>query len=186
MTLPRGFKAQAERDALAMREEVGAAITDVLDISTVAEAMGAVVVDGADLIGHDLFEEMESIQYGVFSAATFEVEGRKFIVTNPVTTEVRRKSDIAHEIGHLHLKHELSEVREVGGLPFRTCMPEQEEQATAFGGTLLLPRETVLAAARAGATTPERLAAMHGVSVEMARFRLNTTGALRQIAARRR
>ncbi|WP_458246843.1 ImmA/IrrE family metallo-endopeptidase [Streptomyces sp. MAI_2237] len=74
------------------------------------------------------------------SAATFEIAGRPHIVTNPLRLDGRQASDIAHELSYLLLQHDLSEVRELNGTPLRTCQPEEEEQATAFGRTLMLPR----------------------------------------------
>lgn len=56
-------------------------------------------------------------------------------------------------------------------------------QATAFGGTLLRPRPLLLAAAHRGDST-EAIADAHQVTVEMARYRYNTTGVAKQ--ARRR
>ena len=109
-----------------------------------------------------------------------KVEGKNYIVTSPLTSEARRRSDIAHELGHIILQHELSEIREVDGVPFRSCRPDQEEQATAFGATVLLPRPVLLAMIRKGFNTPEKIAIAQNVSVDMARFRLNTTGVLKQ------
>jgi hypothetical protein len=75
---------------------------------------------------------------------------RDLIVSSPLRISGRLASDIAHELSHLLLKHELSEIREISGVPFRTCRPEEEEQATNFGGTLLLPRPLLVSAARQG------------------------------------
>jgi Zn-dependent peptidase ImmA (M78 family) len=83
------------------------------------------------------------------------------------------------------LKHQLSAVREISGVPFRTCRPEEEEQATNFGGTLLLPRPLLLAAARQS-LGPEKIAEKYDVTIEMARFRYNSAGARSQTAARQR
>ena len=93
--------------------------------------------------------------------------------------------DAITELSHLLLKHELSEVREIDGVLFRTCRPEEEEQATNFGGTLLLPRPLLVAAASRG-LGPEQIAQRYDVTVEMARFRYNSTGVGRQITARGR
>jgi len=185
MTLPRGFKANAERVAVQVRGELCVDLEAPLDIYAVAPIVGAIIVKGEDLIGRDPFEELESHQVGVFSAATFDIDDRHIIVTNPLASEARRRSDVAHEIGHLFLKHELTEIREVGGVPFRTCRPDEEEQATTFGGTLLLPRPTLLGAVRRGITSPEELANIHNVSQQMARFRLYSTGVLKQAGVAR-
>ena len=124
--------------------------------------------------------QIERLQAFAFSAATFKIDDRHFIVTNPIRTPERRVSDIAHELAHVCLEHDLSEVREFAGIPFRTCKPDEEEQATAFGGTLMLPRPLLLRCPGQG-LGPAEIAAKYGVSLEMARFRFNTTGVARQL-----
>nr|WP_246481430.1 ImmA/IrrE family metallo-endopeptidase [Amycolatopsis umgeniensis] len=126
---------------------------------------------------------MERLQAFAFSAATFEIEQRKIIVVSPLRNTGRQNSDIAHELAHVMLKHDLSEIREVDGMPFRTCKPDEEEEATAFGGTLLLPRPLLLSAARRQASI-EQIANQYDVTVEMARFRYNTTGVAKQAMSR--
>lgn len=107
---------------------------------------------------------------------------RKIIVVSPLRTAGRQNSDIAHELAHIMLNHDLSEIcRELNGMPFRTCKPNEEEEATAFGGTMLLPRPLLLSAARRRATIDE-IASQYDVTVEMARFRYNTTGVAKQSA----
>lgn len=186
MTLRRGFKAEAERTALRLRSEIGVTQTAPIDLDALAGHLEMKVVVGDTLIGLGPFEELEAMQVGVFSAATFDISGRKVIVTNPLATEWRRRSDVAHEVAHVILGHALTEIREVAGLPFRSCVPEQEEEATALGSTILLPRPLLVSAARAGINNAEKLAAAQNVSVEMARFRLNSTGVLTQLASGRR
>jgi Zn-dependent peptidase ImmA (M78 family) len=183
MTLPRGFKAQAERDAVRIRDRLGIAPDRPVDPHAVAEHLGVAVVSADDIVPVERLEEIERLQAFAFSAATFKVADRDVVVTNPLRSDGRLASDIAHELAHLHLEHQLSEIREIEGLPFRTCRPDQEEQATSWGGTLLLPRPLLMRAAGRG-DGPEQIAKDCGVTVEMARFRYNTTGVAKQ--ARRR
>lgn len=186
MTLRRGFKAEAERTAVRLRSELGLPQTAQIDLDVLAAHLDVKVVAGDTLIGLEPFEELEALQVGVFSAATFDIGGRHVIVTNPLTTERRRRSDVAHELAHIILEHTLAEIREVAGVPFRSCVPEEEEEATALGSTILLPRPLLVAATRSGVTNPENLAVAQNVSVEMARFRLHSTGVLTQFANARR
>lgn len=183
MTLRRGFKAEAEREAARVRSELGLASHDRLDPRELATHLGIAIVDAADLVDLAELEELERLQAFAFSAATFEIEDRKIIVVSPLRTIGRQNSDIAHELAHVMLRHDLSEIREVAGMPFRTCKPDEEEEATAFGGTLLLPRPLLLGAARRGATV-DQIAHQYGVTVEMARFRYNTTGVAKQAERR--
>lgn len=180
MTLRRGFKAEAERDAARVRKELGLALHDRLDPRDLARHLGIAVVDASDLVDIDDLEELERLQAFAFSAATFEIEDRSIVVVSPLRTIGRQNSDIAHELAHVMLSHNLSEIREVDGMPFRTCKPEEEEEATAFGGTLLLPRPLLLSAARRQATVDE-ISQQYEVTIEMARFRYNSTGVARQV-----
>lgn len=182
MSLPRGFKANAERESLRLRAEVGLRPTEGLEITKLAAHLGIQVVSASDLIDVSRLEELERIQAYSFSAATFEIGDHTIIVSSPLRLAGRLASDIAHELSHILLKHELSEIREIAGVPFRTCRPEEEEQATTFGGTLLLPRQLLVAAARQG-LGPTEIAQRYEVTVEMARYRFNATGVGRQVNA---
>lgn len=180
MTLPRGFKADAERAAVRLRAELGLGPTDVLEIGALAKHLDVSLVSAETLIERSRLEELERLQAFSFSAATFEINDKHYIVTNPLRTPGRLASDIAHELSHLQLQHTLAEVRELDGVPFRTCRPDEEEQATALGATLLLPRPLLVQSASRGRTI-EQIAEMAGVTLEMARFRYNTTGVAKQV-----
>lgn len=183
MTLPRGFKANAERAATQLRADMRLRPYEPIDIVDVAAARGIPVIDAGELIDKQRLDEIERLQAFAFSAATFRIDDRHFIVTNPLRTPERRASDIAHELAHIFLHHELSEVRAFAGVPFRTCKPDEEEQATAYGGTLMLPRPLLLRLAGQG-LGPEEIADKCGVTPEMARYRFNTTGVARQLQRR--
>ena len=183
MTLRRGFKAEAEREAARVRKELGLASRDRLDPRDLAKHLSVSIVDAGELVDVAELEDLERLQAFAFSAATFEIEQRKIIVVSPLRNTGRQNSDIAHELAHVMLKHDLSEIREVDGMPFRTCKPDEEEEATAFGGTLLLPRPLLLSAARRQASV-EQIANQYDVTVEMARFRYNTTGVAKQATSR--
>lgn len=185
MSLPRGFKANAERESVRLRKEMGLAPSQALDMTRLAAHLNVQVVNAGELIDIARLEELERIQAYSFSAATFDIAEKKVIVTSPLRSPGRMASDIAHELAHLVLGHQLSEVREIDGVPFRTCSPEEEEQATAFGGTLLLPRALLSSAARQG-LGPEQIASKFKVTPDMARFRYHSTGIASQISAQMR
>jgi len=180
MTVRRGFRSEAERVSVAIRTDLGIGAGDPLPLAEAARARKAEVVSAADLVDIERLVELERIQAFAFSACTFELDGKSVIVFNPLRSPARQQSDVAHELSHLLLGHTLSEIREVAGLPFRTCRTDQEEEATTLGGTLLLPRPLLLQAIRRGLGVDE-IARTYSVTPEMARFRLNTTGVVRQI-----
>lgn len=184
MTLPRGFKTNAERTADRMRRAIHADDSQPLDLDALAAHLGARIVAADSLVPLERLQEIERLQAFGFSACTFEIRGQSVVVYNPLRQPPRRASDLAHELAHLILEHDLSEVQYLDGVAFRTCQPDQEEEATALGGTLLLPRSVLLHSAKRGLTI-EQVAQQLGVTIEMARYRWNTTGVARQVKAAR-
>ena len=184
MALPRGFKSQAERISEELRAKANAPLSKPLNLAAVAEQLGVRVVSATDLVPLERLQEIERIQTFAFSACTFEINEQHVIVYNPIMSAGRQASDIAHELAHIVLEHDLAEIQYLDGIPFRTCQPGQEEEATALGGTLLLPRKLLLQLARRDATI-EQVAKRFGVTRNMAQFRWNTTGVERQVARER-
>jgi hypothetical protein len=178
--LRRGFKSEAERLAERVRAQIGLCPDVPPDIFQLADHLRVEVIDAQELVGMDSLQELELLQPGAFSAATFHLPGgRTVAVYNPCNEPARTKSDIAHELAHVLLGHEVREVQQIGGHAFFTCNPEQEEEANWLAGCLLLPRQLLLRHAYAGSDA-QALATAAGVSVPMARFRLNTSGVLLQ------
>jgi Zn-dependent peptidase ImmA (M78 family) len=184
VTLRRGFLAEAEREAKRIRAELGLGPGEPVDVSQIAKHLGIRVISADELIDDARLHDLERVQAFAFSACTFDIDGTMVIVVNPLRTPARRASDIAHELAHLLLAHQLDEIRSVGGVPFRTCRPDQEEEATNLGGTLLLPRLLLLSAVRRG-LDDQAIAAQYDVTTEMARFRVNRTGVRRQLRSTR-
>jgi Zn-dependent peptidase ImmA (M78 family) len=185
VTLRRGFRAEAEGYAASIRAELDLKTSDPIDLAAVADLTGVRVVSADRLVDRERLVELERIQAFAFSACTFDIDGSKVIVLNPLRSRERQTSDTAHELAHVLLKHDLTEIRELAGMPFRTCRSDQEEEATTLGGTLLLPRPLLLRAAKKGMEI-EDIAVTYRVTLEMARFRYNTSGIARQFSAPRR
>ena len=101
------------------------------------------------------------------------------VVYNPLSAKSRRRSDLAHELVHILLDHELSRLERLGDVTFFSCDVTQEEEAGWLSGCLLLPRALLLEEVRKGASA-EEIAKKCGVSEKMAQYRLNVTGVLRQ------
>jgi Zn-dependent peptidase ImmA (M78 family) len=177
----RGFKAQAERLAERTRTQLGLRPHEQPDIRQLAEHLNIEVIAADRLVDRTRLEELEQIQAGAFSAATFHLpDGRTIAVYNPCSSDPgRTNSDIGHEIAHILLDHDVREIQQIAGHTLITCNPEQEEEATWLAGCLLLPRALLLREAYNG-TTAETIADKYQVSPHMARFRLNTSGVLLQ------
>lgn len=103
---------------------------------------------------------------------------------SPLSSPGRTQSDIAHEVAHLLLGHEVNTVKRIGDLSFYTCNPDEEQEATWLAGCLLLPRPLLLRAARQRMDS-EAISEAFEVSEQMAAFRLRTTGVAQQVSAER-
>lgn len=180
--MKRGFKAEAERIAARLRGEMGVSPAARLDVDELAKHLGISVRNADELVPLAELKRLNELQPGCFSAATFYLpDGRVVAVTNPLNeSPARRDSDLAHELAHFILKHSPAQVDRLGDLTFFDCNPEQEEEANWLAGCLLLPRPLLLKAARQGLTA-DQVADINAVSIEMARFRLNTSGVYLQV-----
>ena len=179
----RGFKAEAERLASRVRKEAGIGAHAPLDVSLLVTHLGASLRYADELVSVAKLEELELIQPGAFSACTFDLGDRTVIVASPLASPERQRSDISHEAAHLILRHSVKNVEQLGGLSFFTCDPDEEQEATWLAGCLLLPRDLLLRSLSRGINV-EAIAAANEVSLQMANFRLRTTGVQRQLTAR--
>jgi Zn-dependent peptidase ImmA (M78 family) len=176
----RGFKSEAERLADRTRAQLALQPHSHMPIRDLAKHLNIETYSADELIDRAELEELNRLQPGAFSAATFHLPGgRTVVVYNPCNDDGRTNSDLAHEVAHILLNHEVRELQQVGGHTFLTCNPEQEEEANWLAGCLLLPRALLLREAYAG-SDPATIAHKHHVSIPMARFRLNASGVLLQ------
>ena len=180
MALRRGFKSEAERIARGVRSDMGLSAAKSVAPEDLATLLGIEIRAGDELIRRERFRELERIQPDSFSACTLRPSPeRVVIVYNPLSAKSRRRSDLAHELAHILLDHELSRLERLGDVTFFSCDAMQEEEAGWLSGCLLLPRALLSAETRRGVTAKE-IAGKCGVSEQMAQYRLNVTGVLRQ------
>lgn len=181
----RGFKTEAERLAVQVRNEIGLGPHKPLDISVLMRHVGAQLRKADELTSLGKLQELEALQPGAFSACTFDLGTRKIIVVNPLASNERQRSDASHEASHLLLDHKVKEVEQLGGMSFFTCDPDEEQEANWLAGCLLLPRDLLVRSLRNGLDAAG-IAEANAVSLQMANFRLRATGAERQVAGSRR
>ena len=180
MALRRGFKSEAERIARSVRSELGIGTAEPVAPEILAGLLGIEVRAGDELIPRERFMELEDLQPGSFSACTLRPSAdRPVVVYNPLSAKSRQTSDIAHELAHTLLDHDLSRVERIGDVTFLSCDSTQEEEAAWLSGCLLLPRPLLLAEVRRGAGAKD-IATKYGVSERMAQYRLDVTGVMRQ------
>jgi len=178
----RGFKAEAERLAMAVRAEMGLNFRERLDPRALAEHVRVPIREVPELVAAGMPEYSVRHLLGrgkrEFSAALFERGGVRLIVANPVHSVGRQASNIVHEVSHLLLKHEPpSEILEAGCRRWDQMM---EREADWLAGELLVPRQAALEIVRKNRDV--RLSALHyGVSEAMMKWRLNHSGARKQV-----
>lgn len=116
---------------------------------------------------------------GKWSAMAFRMgSGPWLIAWNPWHAETRTRVSLMEEVSHIILKHKPTKLEPcpITGLPKRTFTPSKEKQAYGVAGAALVPYNGMVALLRGGASV-EEIAATFGVSVELARMRLNVTRA---------
>jgi uncharacterized protein DUF955 len=180
--LRRGFKAEAEAIAQAVRGELGLGPLDALDCFALAEAWGIPVVSLGELRADGA--EDRSVQRLLsedagFSATTVVLGTKRLIVYNPRQPPGRSASSLAHELSHLILEHEAAPAIGIGGC--RHWNGVQEAEADWLGASMLVPRESALEWMLQSGELEEG-ARNFGVSVELFRWRVNHTGVARQVA----
>jgi Zn-dependent peptidase ImmA (M78 family) len=176
-------KSALRRLALEVREEVNLTPHDPFNPLVLADLYGVDVIRlsevqcSSEALGH-----FEVTRPDVFSGALVPFsDGSTVIIENDFHAMERRVSTASHEMSHVVLEH-----------PFRATLAnakgcriadqEQEAEAAELSGELLIPFEAAkrLAFHR---VSDEEAARRFGVSIELARWRMNATGA-RKIANR--
>lgn len=169
-------KAACKRLAGEVRAELGLEPMDALDPWQLAELYGVRVLALGQLpLDHAVRDHFHSVRPEVFSGALLPHRTGAVIVENDAHPMARRRSTMSHEMAHVVGEHKFhtSLVNERG---CRTADKLQEDEAAEISGELLIPFEAAKRLARRKATDDE-VALRFGVSPELARWRMNATGA---------
>lgn len=164
-----GQVAQEERAVL------GLDLYEPLDPYALAAEHGIPVYSFDDLL--DSGCPTESVQHftrfrtSTWSAALVAVgDHRRFIIDNASHALVRRRSSIAHELGHHLLEHDFDYIL-LADDGCRRFDPKREKEADYLAGELLIPTAAAKRAAFAGWDN-ERVAERFGVSTQFAQSRM--------------
>ena len=167
-----------------VRGELGLASFDRLDPYELAGHLGIPIVPLSDLpaaspgVRHFLSSERDA-----FSALTVFAGHRRMIVNNDSHSGARQTSNLAHELAHPLLLHEPRPALDnVTGC--RVWNDTYEQEANWLSGELLVTSHMALAVAR-GRLTRQEARHHFGVSDDMLRWRLNTTGAKKRVERER-
>lgn len=182
MSMRRGFKAEAERIAIEVRSELSLTATSRLDPYLLARHLCIPVLTIRQCLRVSeknshlrllLTKESDS-----FSAITLFFGPRRIIVHNESHARTRQANDIVHEISHCLLEHPPLPVTDAHGC--RYWNETVEDEANWLSGTLLVPRTGAIALARNG-NSVEEIASHYGVSTQLCRWRICTTGVYHQL-----
>ncbi|RYG86927.1 MAG: ImmA/IrrE family metallo-endopeptidase [Alphaproteobacteria bacterium] len=173
-----GFKAEAERRAVAAREQLGVGPMDPIDPWVYAELLGVVVLSFEDLgLDQKHVEQLLQADPESWSGLTLRESGRHFVLVNPSHTIARQVSTMMHEIAHIVLNHVPKQVDiSAAGLMLLSDYPaDQEEEADWLAAAILLPREAMCHYRKLGWTSGQ-LCGHFGVSSQLCDWRLRMTG----------
>jgi Zn-dependent peptidase ImmA (M78 family) len=186
--LRRGFKAFAERQAAALRAELGVSALDKLSPKQVASHLGILIFYPSDL---DLDEvdiaQLTRNDSDSWSGLTVKEAGLTCVVLNPKHPPARQSNTLMHELSHIILKHVPTrvDIADGGLLLLSDFSKEQEEEADCLSGCLLLPRPLLLRLRGGGASVSD-IARQHGVSNELCQWRVRMTGVDYQLGTKSR
>lgn len=178
-----GFKAEAERLALAVRKEMCIGVTDPFDCLALAHHLAIPVVSLVDMVefgaSHTSVAQLSRAD-AEFSALTVCTKTARLIVYNPNHPPGRRANSLAHELSHILLEHDPVPALDESGC--RRWDGVCEAEADWLAGCLLVPREGALLLLLQNRPSAY-IAAHFGVSKKLFEWRANHTGVKRQLTS---
>ncbi len=183
--LKRGFKANAERLAKEYREKLNIHPCAALCAFKLAEYLQIPVYKITEFTTNQLHIELLSGKNGdEWSALTMITEvGTTIIIHNPFNSEARQQSDIMHELSHIICEHKHEKIVHDRPIPFgmrNDYNQIYEEEAKCLGSTLQLASPCLLWALKKG-MNHEEIANYFNASLDMVKFRINTTGIAKRV-----
>jgi hypothetical protein len=169
-----GFKARAERLALAERKDLDLTASCRLDPLDLAGAKGMEVLGLSRLPGipESHRRHLLEVDTGAFSGVSVILAEQKLIVVNDGHTPERQVNTVAHEIAHFILDHPAGPAFGEFG---RTLSKTMEQEADWLAGCLLVPGSGIQTTMNVCGGNLETAAKHYGVSVQLMRWRRNAT-----------
>lgn len=177
MSVPRGFKAKANRIAVGVRHQIGLRPEAPIDLRALATRLSLTLVPISDFDGTCPRQVAQLVEKDsrTFSALLLPIgRGRRIILYNDGHSKGRFNSNIAHEISHVLLAHPPASPFDHSGC--RAFDRDIEDEANCLAGHILIPDEAAWKIVKSGLPQPAACD-RYGVSQEMLEFRLNSSGA---------
>ena len=171
MAFRRGFKAEANRIALRVREKMGLEAIAPLEPTAVCDAFDIKLIRLSDLDSKCRFLRETSS----FSAVTVPYAHQTAIVHNDAHHPHRQRSNVCHELAHCFLGHKCAPPLTEDGE--RIHDKGIEAEANFLCGSLLIPNEAAIHIVSQGWTSQAQ--SIYGVSEAMLNYRLRLSGANR-------
>lgn len=169
-------KAALQRLAAAVRAELGLADTEPFDPHLWSREYGVPFLAIDELpISDAARDRFTRDAPELWSAALLRDGSGHVVVYNQAHSTVRVRSNLAHEAAHLVAEHQLTPAWLDRQGKCSGTTRAQETEAAELAGALLVPADRARALAIRG-TDPSNVAVQYGVSVDMARWRLDVSG----------
>ncbi len=179
----RGFKTKCENISLQLRRELGIRKSAPLIAQDLAMHLGVFLWEPSEIRGvsENTLAVLTRRGDTVWSAVTISCGGVYAVIYNLVHSEARQSSDIMHELSHILLVHEPSQIMVSPENPFmlRSYNERLEEEASWLAGCLLLPRDA-LVHIRINGLSDDEACDSYVVSRQLLTYRMNVTGVNRQ------
>lgn len=179
-----GFKKDAKKLALEIREELGLSPYETFDPYALAHEYGIPVYPLSEFGRHeearDAVAHFANGRAVTFSAALVPFGSKRLILDNDAHMRERRRNSVSHEMAHVLLEHVFKKVLLTAD-GCRCFDKDKEDEADWLGGELLIPYDAAERAARQS-WTDEQVAKHYDVSVPLARMRMNSSGARKKIS----
>lgn len=179
----RGFKTKCENISLQLRRELGLKKSAPMVAKDLAEHLDVLLWKPSDILGlpKETVTVLTRKGRAFWSAVTISFGEINTIIYNPSHSPARQSSDIMHELSHILLNHEPSQMMVSPNNPFvlRSYNDLLEEEASWLAGCLLLPREALVHIEVASMSINEACET-YQVSRKLLTYRMNITGVNRQ------
>jgi len=186
-TLERGFKSWCERVAAAMRVELQLALHTPLPAQRLADHLGIEIITPYDIpdLPTEALRQLTTVDRFGWSGVSFAVDGVTTVIRNPSNSAGRQSSDIMHELSHVILDHEPTQLilSETANVAMRSFDAKQEDEANWLGWTILLPRLALMHCVHRRLSIAA-IANEYEVSTKLVTFRQRVTGV--EVQSRRR
>jgi len=169
---------RVEREAQRLRTYLNLAPLAVLEPHQLAHTMNVQIISPLEIPGvpQAILHHLLIVDRGGWSGGCMRLpDGQMAIVYNPTHAPTRKKATLMEELAHIHLKHRGSKLIPLrSGMTVRSYNKAEEHEAYWVGAAALIPRQ-VLVHAQAQGLSKQTVAADHGVSLALVRFRQNIT-----------